>query len=121
MRLKILETDFSLCKVRNLAGINYRDPYFFIAKTTAELSLVCSTACVPTNVMERRDGFKAIVIDEILDFDLLGIIARISQILAEQQIPVFVVSTYNTDYFLVQETKLINTLKALSQHGYQIN
>ena len=62
--------------------------------------LVCMTEHVPDNVTERDDGWKAFRIEGVLDFSLIGILSKISALLAENEIGIFAISTYNTDYIL---------------------
>ena len=49
-----------------------------------------------------------------------GILARISEILAENRIGIFAISTYNTDYILTKEVNFEKALKALKDAGYVI-
>ena len=56
----------------------------------------------------------------MLDFSLKGILARISSVLAEAEIGIFVVSTYNTDYVLVKADDLQPALGALARAGYKM-
>lgn len=121
MKLKILEPDFSICQVRNLAGINYRDKFFFIAQTDKELSLICQTKFVPANHTVCNDGWKMIVVDEKLDFSSIGVIADIAKTLAENKISIIVQSTYDTDFIMVREQYLISAVRALSEQGYRID
>ena len=53
-----------------------------------------------------------------LDFSLIGILARISTILAENGISIFAISTFNTDYILVKEEKFEQALSVLKDSGY---
>ena len=62
---------------------------------------------------------KAFRIQGELDFSLIGILARISDILARREIGIFVVSTYNTDYVLTKGADFGRALKALEEEGYQ--
>ena len=103
MELKKIEQEFSVCKVRDISVIDFTDEFCFIGKTDEELSLVCSMERVPVNTIERDDGWKAFRIQGVLDFSLIGILSRISAILAENKIGIFAVSTYNTDYILVKK------------------
>ena len=64
---------------------------------------MCITDNVPANVTERDDGWKAFRIQGILDFSLIGILSRIAGILAENEIGIFAVSTFNTDYILTKK------------------
>ena len=56
----------------------------------------------------------------MLDFSLIGILSRISGILAEQKISIFAVSTYNTDYVLVRRENFETALSALAAAGIEI-
>jgi hypothetical protein len=103
MELKIINQDFSICKVEDLSQIDYSDKFCFVSKTDEEFSLVCNTNLVPQNVIECDNGWKAFRIQGVLDFSLIGILSRISTLLAENKIGIFAVSTYNTDYILTKE------------------
>lgn len=54
------------------------------------------------------------------EISLIGILARITTLLAENKIGIFAVSTYNTDYLLVKEENYGKALKVLADAGYQI-
>ena len=56
----------------------------------------------------------------VLDFSLIGILAGISGILAENKIGIFVVSTYNTDYVLTKEESFERAMALLARHGYTV-
>ena len=49
MVLKIINEDFSVCKVADYKGINLSSPYIFIGSTDEEKSLVCPMQLVPDN------------------------------------------------------------------------
>ena len=53
-------------------------------------------------------------------FSLIGILAKISGILAENGISIFALSTYNTDYVLVKAENFEKALQALSAEGFTI-
>lgn len=118
MQLHILADDFSVCKVNSLSKINFSAEYLFFSKTDQEISLVCPTNFVPTNCLARKDHWRALRIQGELDFSLVGILAKISTLLAEQNIAIFVVSTYNTDYILFAKTDLYKAQEILTASGY---
>lgn len=120
MEIKKIDHLFSVCKVTDFSKVDLDSNYCFIGKTDEENSLVCRTESVPDNVIEREDGWKAFKIQGILDFSLIGILAKIATLLAENQIGIFVVSTYNTDYVLTKEENYLNALEVLSRAGYHI-
>ena len=120
MEIKILDGDFSICKVKDFSEVNPDGEYCFIGKTDEENSLVCLTSDIPNNVIEHDDHWKAFRIQGILDFSLIGILAQISTLLAEKQIGIFVVSTFNTDYILTKKDDFQKATTALSSAGYSI-
>lgn len=116
MNLEILKQTFSVCKIEDLSQLKLKDDFFFIGKTDEEFSLVCSS--VPKNTIERSDDWKALRIRGTLDFSLTGILSRISSILAENKIPIFAISTYNTDYILTKSKDFKKAINILMNHGY---
>jgi len=105
MVLKKLDDKFTVCKVEDFSLVNIDAEYCFIGKTDEEKSLVCLTTDVPSNVIQRDDGWKGFHIQGVLDFSLIGVLAKISTILAEEGISIFAVSTYNTDYVFLKTIK----------------
>ncbi len=120
MELKIIEQDFSICKVADLSQIDYTDEFCFIGKTDEEISLVCSSYLVPKNVIEQDNGWKAFRIQGVLDFSLIGILSKISTLLADNQIGIFAISTYNTDYILVKQGDFEKAISILQENGYNL-
>ena len=120
MRLKRIEHDFTVCKVKDYSSTDLTQEFCFIGKTNEELSLVCITENTPDNTTERDDGWKGFYIDGVLDFSLIGILAKISAILADNGIGIFVVSTYNTDYVFVKKESFEKALWHLGAAGYEI-
>lgn len=120
MQLKKIDGKFSVCKVADFSKVNLNCKYFFIGTTDEENSLVCTTESVPNNTTERDDGWKAFRIQGVLDFSLIGILAKISTLLAENQIGLFAISTYNTDYIFVKEENYGRALDVLANADYQI-
>ena len=56
----------------------------------------------------------------MLDFSLVGILSKLSSILAAHRIGIFAVSTFNTDYILVKEENFHRALAALEEAGYEV-
>ena len=91
MILKIIDEKFSVCRIGDPAAAVFADTYCFLCKTDEEISLVCPTSSVPGHTLAREDGWRAFRIEGVLDFSLIGILAGISGILAENKIGIFVV------------------------------
>ena len=116
--LEPLTPRFSVCKVTDYSGIDLTEPFCFTGATDEENSLVCPEALVPDNTTERDDGWKGFRIVGTLEFSMIGILARISKILASNGIGIFAISTYNTDYIFTKEENFEKALTALSESGY---
>lgn len=110
----------TVCKVTDLSDFDLSDEMYFIGRTEEELSLVCRTEAVPAQTIAREDGWRGFRIQGTLDFSLVGILAKLSSILAENQIGIFAVSTFNTDYILVKEENFDRALQLLAAAGYRI-
>ena len=120
IELKRLPMDFTVCKVRQITELDLASDFVFIGKTDEELSLVCLTERVPESAEKREDGWKGFRIQGILDFSLTGILAPIADLLAENQIGIFAISTFQTDYVLVKRENFERALALLSEAGYTI-
>ena len=120
MQLQLLPHSFTVCKLPVDAPFSEVRPFHFVSRTDEELSLVCPVSDVPSNVLVREDGWRAFRITGVLDFSLTGILARIAEILAQQKIPIFAISTYNTDYVLLKEKYLSKAIASLQNHGYEL-
>ena len=120
MILKRLEENLTVCRLKNLWCFQADTPFFFLARTDEEISLVCRTEDVPAETAAREDGWRAFRIQGILDFSLTGILSELSAVLAGRGIGIFAVSTYNTDYILVKAENLDRAMSALAAEGYDI-
>jgi len=118
MDLEIIDFDLAICKVNSIAEIDFNDEFYFASKTDDEISLVCKSDNVPSGVVECDMGWKSFRIKGILDFSLIGVISEISGILAENDIGIFVVSTFNTDYVMVKKESFDKAMEVLANEGY---
>ena len=120
MELKRLDHKFTVCKITETATFNMAADFYFLGKTDEELSLVCKTEDTPQNTVERDDGWRGFRIQGVLDFSLIGILSKLSGILAEHRIGIFAVSTYTTDYIFVKEENYARALTVLASEGYTV-
>ena len=82
-------------------------------RTADELSLVCDEAAVPAGAQRVERGWRALRVHGPIAFDVTGVIAGLTAALAAAGIPVFALSTYDTDYLLVRESHLERALEVL--------
>lgn len=120
MTIQALPDAFSVCKVADYTLVDREAVFCFSGRTDAERSLVCRTQDVPDNVTAQEDGWRAMRITGTLDFSLIGVLAGISAVLAENGIGIFVLSTYDTDYILTKQETYARALQLLAQAGYRI-
>lgn len=120
MDIKVIDKEFSVCKIGDISEVNFNDEFCFVGKTDEELSLVCSSEFVPKNAIACDTGWRAFRIEGVLDFSLTGILAKAANILADNKIPIFAVSTYNTDYILIKNKFFQKALDVLKENGYVI-
>ena len=89
--------------------------FWSITRTPRELSVVCSEDDLPPSVDENVErDWRAFEVAGPLPFDLTGVVSGLTAPLAAAGIPVFVVSTYDTDYVLVKAVDFVNAHGILS-------
>lgn len=120
MVIERIRDGFSVCRVRRFSVEDLEQEFCFLAKTDREHSLVCRTEYVPADALEREDGWRAFRIKGVLAFSMIGVLSRISTLLAENGIGIFVVSTYQTDYVFTKEAQFSRALDTLAKAGYTI-
>ena len=120
MKLEVLRPVFSVCRIGSLAQADLSAEFCFVGKTDQELSLVCPQDRAPRDALAREDGWRAFRVAGVLDFSLVGILARLSAALAAAGVGIFAVSTYNTDYILVKQDDLPRALAALRAAGCEV-
>lgn len=96
-----------------------RGGFVTISRTAAELSIVCAQRHVPAGVQQERDKV-AFGIAGVVPMTTIGVLASLCGALAAVQVPVFVVSTYDTDYLLVGAAKFAAARTALAGLGHRI-
>ncbi len=120
MKIKVLSENFVICKLEDFSNVDLNKEYIFTAKTNDENSILCKEEDAPSNTTIIDKGWSGLVIEGELDFGLVGIIAKISSILAEIKVSIFVVSTFNTDYIFVKNESLEIAIIELESNGYEI-
>ena len=121
MELRKLKGNFTVCKLDKLDKVDFEREFVFLSKTDDEISLLCESEFVPQDTIAIEVGWKGLKISGILDFGMVGVISRISGLLAEAGISVFVVSTYNTDYIFVKAENFDESARVLVCNGYEVS
>ena len=84
-----------------------------ITRTPDELSIVCDDDAVPAEVRAERD-FAALRVAGTIDFSVVGLLAALTRVLADAEVSVLALSTFDTDYLLVRTSELERARTALS-------
>jgi hypothetical protein len=93
--------------------------FLALVRTADELSIVCESRLVPPSA--RAEGpFVALKVRGPLDFALTGVLAALAVPLAEEGVPVFAVSTFDTDYLLVRADDRPRAVAALERAGHRV-
>lgn len=121
MQIEALKEEFCVCAIRDFSGVDFSAKYCFLAKTDVEKSVVCLQTEVPANATRVDAGWRCFRVKGPLEFSLIGVLADISGTLAKSGIPIFAVSTYDTDYILTKSKDFRKALDALQSSGYIIS
>ena len=119
MTLEVLDKDFCVCRLKSLGNVSIKE-FTFLSVTDEEISLVCTEENIPDNTEITEKGWRGFRIKGVLDFSLIGILSKISAILAKGGIGIFAVSTYNTDYIFVKKESLGRALELLKANDYNV-
>lgn len=121
--LKILHDRMAVCRFDPTAAVpEWVDHcgFYSITRTEQELTIVCAETHVARGTTSET-GWRCFKVEGPLDFSEIGIIFSLTQPLAENGVSVFVISTFDTDYFMVKEKYLAKTIEVLTSAGHQVN
>jgi hypothetical protein len=94
--------------------------FFSVTRTPDELSVVCSEDDLPPGLERVEHGWRAFALEGPVPFTTTGVIASLTVPLAQAKIPVFVVSTFDTDYLLVKAVDLARAMDLLRRQGHTV-
>jgi hypothetical protein len=121
LTLSLLSDTFAICRLGPEADIpswSLAGDFFSVTRTREELSLVCRQEMVPEGTRCEKD-FRSIKVEGPLDFALVGILASLTEALAQEEISILAISTFDTDYLLVKEAQVDRAVQKLSQAGHR--
>lgn len=123
--LRVRETDLRLAICRFAPDdplpawvLHASASFWSMTRTPDELSIVCPEEDLPPSVIERAEkDWRAFVVEGPLPFGLTGVVSGLTAPLAEAGIPVFVISTHDTDLVLVPAERLDAARAAWARAG----
>ena len=122
-RISILPDRLTVCKLDQEAEIPSwarKHAFISITRTNEELSIIAPDALIPED-LPRDKGWRCVKVEGPLELTLYGVLASLISPLARAGISVLAIATYNTDYFLVKETQLEQTVTILRTEGYDVS
>lgn len=120
--LKILPERMAVCRFEPTAPLPDwigEVGFYSLTRTADELTLVCPEAHLAPGTTSET-GWRCFKVQGLLDFSEVGIIFSLTQPLAKNGVSVFVISTFETDYFMVKEKDLAKAIDALTAEGHQV-
>ena len=120
--LEVLPDGFSICRLgpaEEVPGWAGRGALSSVTRTPRELSIVCADAEAPSGAAAQR-GWRALAVEGTLDFALTGILLSLARPLAEAGVPIFAISTHDTDLLLVPGPRLSDAVAALKGAGHRV-
>ncbi len=118
LTLSILSEKFGICHFEKNTPIpawaKEKSSLTSITITDEELSIVCPQDRIPAGVMCEKD-WRTFKLETVLDISSIGIVASLANPLAKAGISIFFISTYKTNYLLVEDGNLKKAKEILSK------
>jgi uncharacterized protein len=122
LRLSVLDERLAVCRLEpdsEVPAWATGAPFYCVTRTADELSVVCAEEHVPAGVTCER-GWRALKFEGPLEFGLTGVLASVAVPLAESEVCILAIATYETDYVLVQESRLDLAAQTLRERGHEV-
>ena len=120
LKLTILKEKYSIHQFKAKSEVPkqiFESSFYSVSKTSDELSIVCESR-IKVDSDQSEVDWSCIKVIGPLDFSLTGILADISAVLAQNNISIFAISTFDTDYVLVKSDKLKKAKESLAKSDY---
>jgi len=121
LKYRVLAERLAVCRLASDAPFPawaLQEGFFGVVRTHDELSIICPENRVPGGALVER-GWIALKLEGPFPFSMTGVLASFVQPLAESQIPIFAISTFDTDYVLIKREHQEQALAALGTAGHE--
>lgn len=121
MKFSRVPGSYAICRLGLQSAIPdwaLRGSFFSVTSTANEVSVVCQETQVPAETIHEKD-WACLKLEGPFPFSETGILASFIQPLSNRAIPVFAVSTFDTDYVLVKRAWIDKAVEALISAGYE--
>ena len=121
LEIRLLDGRFALALLPRGSAIPEpaTPPFTAVVHSAEGISVVCREGAV-AGAAKSRNGFRCFEVAGQFDLEAVGVVAAVARPLAEASVSLFVYSTWQTDYVLVQENDLDIALAALRQAGHRV-
>jgi len=122
MELRVLPERYAVVRLHPGAELPAwvdKGPFRSVTRTDNEVSVVCRDGDVPDGESAER-GWRVLELKGPLEFSLSGVVASLVVPLAKAEVPVFVISTFETDYVLVRDSDLDPASEVLGAAGHAV-
>jgi hypothetical protein len=122
LRFSWVPGQFAICRLPADAPLPewvWTGPFTSVTRTTDELSIVCAADSVPEE-HRPKTPWVCLKLEGPFAFSEVGILASFIGPLAEEGVPIFAISTFDTDYVLVGQDFAGSTLQALRDAGHEL-
>jgi len=126
LKYRVLVEPLAVCRLASdarIPALALEGEFVCVVRTRDELSIVCrEDVCTENRVPDGAPvgrGWVALKLEGPFPFSMTGVLASFVQPLAEAQIPIFAISTFDTDYVLVKRENLEQAVVALGAAGHE--
>jgi hypothetical protein len=122
LKFRRLSATFAICRLAPNAPVPAAivdRPFVSITRTAEELSIVCPVNQAPQSA-KCELPWICFKLEGPFSFSLTGVLASVIDPLAQSGIPIFAISTFDTDYLLVKEEFAESALKTLQAAGHEL-
>lgn len=122
LKFRCLPATFAICRLAPDAPIPASiatAPFISTTRTAEELSIVCPVSQVPQNA-KSESPWTCFKLEGPFPFSLTGVLASFIDPLAQSGVPIFAISTFDTDYVLVKEESAATALETLQAAGHEL-
>ena len=122
LKLSVMEGRYAIAKFPRDAAIPAwatGSSFFSVTRTLDELSIVTAETSVPAELDAAR-GWRMFKVNGPFSFDEIGVVAALASPLARVGVAIFVISTFDTDYLLIQQEEIPVAIETLEHAGHTI-
>lgn len=96
------------------------ESFWALSYSSTETSLICAIGALATEPVAQQESWVGIYFDGQLDFQLVGVLSRLTSVLADSGLGILAISTFDTDYVFVPSEKFDIADQAITANGYTL-